>query len=337
MADMSTTQNTNPHRPSAIIPSDYRDLGAFYQGSSEAEWKIYNAYEHRHTYAQVEATGLVADGGDWGSYVDDPSVFHQGHYAKSASCDSCGATFAHGELYLHLPTNTLVAFGHTCASNMGLDTAARAAKAERTRILNQAYREVWLEEDPTTYAWLMEAPQGGGFASDLRRRFQSSKPELSFKQSQWAHKLARQAAEWQGANAELIRELEAAPEGSKLAELHWSYLGSGSLSEKATAWAWELVNAEPEPEAQPVPAGKGVEVTGKVIKTDWHENDFGDRKVMTVKTDAGWLVWGTVPSAIYSVQAGDTVTFVANLEASDRDPSFGFFKRPRKAELLEEV
>jgi hypothetical protein len=71
-----------------------------------------------------------------------------------------------------------------------------------------------------------------------------------------------------------------------------------------------------------------------VLSVKWQENDFGGREVMTVKDDRGFLVWGSTPHAIDSVQKGDRVRFVANVERSDRDETFGFFKRPRKAEVV---
>jgi hypothetical protein len=77
-------------------------------------------------------------------------------------------------------------------------------------------------------------------------------------------------------------------------------------------------------------------ITGTVVKTEWKESDFGSRQVMTVKvtTPEGiYLTWGTVPSAI-SAERGDVVNFTANFEVSDRDASFSFFKRPRKAAVL---
>lgn len=69
---------------------------------------------------------------------------------------------------------------------------------------------------------------------------------------------------------------------------------------------------------------------------------FGQTYKMVVRDDRGFKVWGTVPSAI----AGDVlpwnyygvtrVRFIADIDASDREDSFdfGFFKRPRKAELV---
>lgn len=85
-------------------------------------------------------------------------------------------------------------------------------------------------------------------------------------------------------------------------------------------------------EAQPVPTGKAITVTGTVTKTDVQYNDYGSRRVWTVLADAGWRVWGTIPSGCHA-EVGDRVTFTADVEPSD-DPTFGFTKRPRKAHTL---
>lgn len=81
----------------------------------------------------------------------------------------------------------------------------------------------------------------------------------------------------------------------------------------------------------PVITGAEVEISGVIVKTDLHTNDYGVRSVMTVKDDRGFLVWGTVPAKIDGVRKGDRVTFTASVEASNTDECFGFFKRPKKA------
>lgn len=70
-------------------------------------------------------------------------------------------------------------------------------------------------------------------------------------------------------------------------------------------------------------------ISGQVVKVDVQVNQFGSRSVMTVKSTAGWLVWGTIPSRLSDVQRGDNVTFTADVKRSDKDRTFGFFKRPR--------
>ena len=80
-----------------------------------------------------------------------------------------------------------------------------------------------------------------------------------------------------------------------------------------------------------------VEISGTILSAKEHEiGDFDCyRMVMTVKSDEGYIVWGTLPSAIYGDKRGDRIKFKCSLQQSDRDPKFGFFKRPRNASVLE--
>lgn len=89
--------------------------------------------------------------------------------------------------------------------------------------------------------------------------------------------------------------------------------------------------------ASPVPVtDERITITGTVIKIDYKENPYtGDsRKVFTVVSDEGFSVWGTVPSAIRSVEVEDRVQFDAGVSPSDRDATFGFISRPTKAKVL---
>jgi hypothetical protein len=54
---------------------------------------------------------------------------------------------------------------------------------------------------------------------------------------------------------------------------------------------------------------------------------------MTVRDDRGFLVWGSVPAALGGIEQGDRVQFNATVTKSDRDETFGFFKRPTKAQF----
>jgi len=59
---------------------------------------------------------------------------------------------------------------------------------------------------------------------------------------------------------------------------------------------------------------------------------------MTVKDNNGFVVWGSIPSIdgrVANCAKGDTITFSATVTPSDKDPKFGFFKRPTKATLTE--
>jgi len=112
------------------------------------------------------------------------------------------------------------------------------------------------------------------------------------------------------------------------------------VSEKGAKFEISQVQCKKEQAVVPAPIGRTV-ITGTVLKTEWKENGYDGRLVMTVKHADGWEVWGSVPGSLtrdeygrtsvdHIVRAGDVVTFTATIEASDR-PEFGFFKRPTKA------
>ena len=89
----------------------------------------------------------------------------------------------------------------------------------------------------------------------------------------------------------------------------------------------------------PVPEGR-IEITGKVKGFKETEDRFtyggGTILKMIVQDDRGFKVYGTVPSGL-RLERGDRVTFRATVEQSRDDEFFGFFKRPAKADVTEEV
>lgn len=108
----------------------------------------------------------------------------------------------------------------------------------------------------------------------------------------------------------------------------------GALTERQTAAALRIA-AEKATEPAPTPVVEGrIEIVGKVSTTKWVDNAYGGALKMLVLDDRGFKVWGTVPSAL-EVSQGDRVTFTATVTASTDDESFGWYKRPSKAEVLE--
>jgi hypothetical protein len=80
-------------------------------------------------------------------------------------------------------------------------------------------------------------------------------------------------------------------------------------------------------------AGKQT-IKGTVAKVKVVESDFGTTLKMIVHAEGDVAVYGTVPSAIYDVKIGDVVQFNADVQVSTTDSTFGFFKRPTKAQVL---
>lgn len=83
------------------------------------------------------------------------------------------------------------------------------------------------------------------------------------------------------------------------------------------------------------------DIRGQVVSLKWHTSRYGRREStvqkMVVRTAAGWAVWATVPTGlpVDAVAVGAQIEFQATVEPSDRDPLFGFAKRPTRAKILE--
>lgn len=84
------------------------------------------------------------------------------------------------------------------------------------------------------------------------------------------------------------------------------------------------------------PEGRIV-ITGIVLAFKLQSSQFGDTLKMLVQDDRGFRVWGSVPKSLDDAERESRIAFTATVTASDRDAKFGFFKRPTKAEILEEA
>ena len=85
--------------------------------------------------------------------------------------------------------------------------------------------------------------------------------------------------------------------------------------------------------AEPCPRGR-INITGVVLSIKEKSSKFGTVWKMLIKTEQGYLVWGTLPTSIHIAEKGDEVSLTASVEPSDNDNKFGFFKRPTQAVLI---
>jgi hypothetical protein len=257
-----------------------------------------------------------------------------GVYGEDLSrCDHCGASLLYGCILLHKPTGQHIHVGETCMGNRFTRSKAQFQamrkahqldrQAAEARVKAAQYRDAHADVD-----WVMLAECKSHFVQDVLGKL-NRYGDISDRQLEAIVKAAVQQIERDAVKATEVRV--------------------------------------------PVPTGKGIVIEGEVVSMKTQENDYGTREVMTVKvTDsegAFFLVWGTVPSSLEGswgvveycpthapvatdgemvgmtcqecatgyvgmAHKGDTVRFTANLEASDKDESFGFFKRPRKAEVV---
>src|SRR5580693_905040 len=91
------TNRTDPHRPGAIVPSDYTYLESYFLGSnSEDGPESYNLDIVQTICEGREAEGLEA-------------------FGKLGKCGICGVNFKYGDIWEHKATRQLVHVGHSCA------------------------------------------------------------------------------------------------------------------------------------------------------------------------------------------------------------------------------
>jgi hypothetical protein len=135
------------------------------------------------------------------------------------------------------------------------------------------------------------------------------------------------------------------------------------LTEKQLAAVEGIITRDAEHVASRRQLAEGRRVlTGTVVSVKEHFSDYGSAYKMTVELDGeGARVFGTVPGTIADAAywawreslaadaylgdfgsecwtealKGRRVTFVAKVERSERDESFGFYSRPTKAALVE--
>lgn len=291
---------TDIHRPSAIQPEDYCFVECVYNGPKQLDMFecMENADAKERVRKHMERTG--------GKYSQ---------HEHGGICHVCGACCNYQAIFYHPTTNTYIRTGEECASKLG-DGEAKAFNSMRRAIDNA-----------------MEAKAGKMKAQAILAEESLSRAwEIYCDKSITAYTLK-----------EMVGKL----------------VTYGYLSEKQFVFLRKLVNeidnaaaieaqrtAEYEA-AAPCPTGRVV-VEGEVVSTRVEDGQFGTQFRMLVKDDRGFKVWGSIPSSLHLVddepignwtptralRHGDRVKFTATLTPSDRDPKFGFAKRPTKAEFL---
>ncbi len=98
---------------------------------------------------------------------------------------------------------------------------------------------------------------------------------------------------------------------------------------------------------EPLPVGDFVAIEGTVRKVQERDTAYGTRMAIVVSGE-GWAVWGYSPrfqnvdlatgdlrdiADLYDL-VGERVRFYAAVQVSERDKSFGFFRRPKHPEPL---
>ena len=198
-------------------------------------------------------------------------------------------------------------------------------------------------------------------ASRARREARKAK-EMEAKAAAHQERVANARRRWDAVpgNTELAQQLHTLGEfGESLAEAldTWGCLTDRQAEAARKALARRA--AEAAAPTAPVPTGR-TEVQGTVVSVKDKVTQYGVSVKMVVRDDRGFKVWGTVPAALadaacqrwedslpegtwmgqyggeawFDTLQGSTVRFTAQLQPSDNDEAFGFFKRPTKAQFI---
>lgn len=304
---------TDVHRPSEIVPEDYVYVGVEHVKIENLGDVYFAQDQRRNIEAHMARTG--------GNYS---------HHAHGGNCMVCGNAFAHYTvLFYHPKSNSYVRMGQDCA--------------EKVDCMNtEAFRALTLLKDGVAAARQLKA--GKAKAQQILNDLGLSKAFVIYSAGPSASK---------------------SQEEDTVFNIVSKLVTYGSLSDKQVDFVHTLldrIERRPEIEAQraaeraaaaDVPVtDKRVTVRGTII-TKKNQEGFRGQVVtkILVKTEAGYKLWGTLPSAIEGyaarmvddvlrpafagAQVGDVVEFNARIERSKDDPKFGFFSRPTQAEIVE--
>lgn len=238
--------------------------------------------------------------------ADVRSLIEQGFRFTSAhgsgQCGHCGAHIRYAALMLHRETMGMIYVGETCLENR-FESDLTAAKFQALRKTAKLNRERKIKDERIL---------------DILE----------------AHPL-------------LDRAIKEGPSifGDFVADVLFKLTQYGELSDRQIEAVERSITRHDEREAEraakppaaPVPTG-AQHIVGTVVTVRADHNPYGPGHVfkMLVEGEDGWRVWGTMPSSLMGigVDKGTRVEFDATVQASDRDESFGFIKRPRKARVV---
>lgn len=219
----------------------------------------------------------------------------EGH--REDQCDHCGAHIKYFSVIEHIHTGEIITVGLNCTGRFASGDWNYYREFLKTQAINDRRERKWREAHP-----------------DLGIALQFC---LSAKAGRVASKIAHGLRQWgiSDKQTEVIRREYA------------DYLE-------------RLRKAETQPETT-CPAGRHT-VTGTVLSVKEVENNYAVSRwdpehiyKMLVQDERGFKVYGTLPGCFGRAIQGHRVTFRAEIEPSAKDPFFGIYKRPTKAECLD--
>lgn len=301
---------TDIHRPTTVEPTDYTFVDAYELSDREGNTDL------RHFTKDVDT--LLARGLRIADHLD------QSYWA--GVCGTCGQRgLTYVALMIHKTTGEFMVVGSTCISTtfesarLSLDAKqAAAAQARKEAKLLKAFNAAVAAE-----------------------------PVLAAAVAKLEQLHAIEGFQWRK-NEHTLKEIVTACRryGNGLSERQTPYVASliTWIDESIARVAkWAAEREAQQASASDAPTGRVV-VTGKVIKAEWREGVMGnDTMKITVLTDAGYMVWCSLPSDFKYTDdmytqpkdiKGKRIQMTVTLTPSEKDPKFAFGKIPKKASFV---
>lgn len=203
----------------------------------------------------------------------------------------------------HLPTNTNLSFGHICARRLDIkDKATFRLKF----ILSNATRNKIHQE---------KIAQRSKFETD-------NQPFVA------ALKTASQMTITNGFLLDLVYKFHDTLEVPSTRQVECFITSLTREIER------QKIRQEEQAQLTPCLEGK-ITIIGTIVAIKDHSTPYGHTWKMLVLDDRKFKVWGTLPNSFTTEDKGKRISFSAKIQKSEKDPSFGFFKRPTKAKYIE--
>jgi len=317
------------HRPSAIVPSEYEFVAHDYIGPASDDINFLRA-NRAYFRSHMARTGGKFSGHEHGG-----------------TCHVCGATALYIAKFYHPSTNSYIVTGEDCSEKMELGDA-HAFRVFRDKVV--AGREAAAGKNK---AKRILSDAGLLAAWELREAAEEKRAAFAAASNAWRKEhpepvLVSDASGYGCIEVGAPVWVDFTKDEYTALDIVGKLVKYGSVSDKALNFLGALVKriaeapalaakrATEAEAAAPVPVKEGRWlVEGEVLTVKSQEGRFGLQIKMLVKHADGFKLWGTVPAALAGIERGKRVSFVAAVERSDKDKSFGFFSRPAQAKIKE--
>jgi hypothetical protein len=296
---------TDTHRPSAIIPENYQFVSFHYHSEYDFLANITNMEVFS---AHMDRTGGKFAGHDHGG-----------------SCHICGAEALTTARFWHQPTNEYIICGETCADKLDFGNAMsfanfrKLAKAGIEAATGKAKAEKFLNDNALTHAWEIYSADKTMFEGG-----NSYGPDTGYDQ-QWEERTICDIV------GKLVRYGSVSDKQTNFLQTLLTKIDTRDEREAAQAAEHDLADSVPI-------TNDRIKIEGEILSVKvvdgYYKSQVKTVLKTLIRTEAGWKVWGTLPTAIDTAKRGNVVRLSAKVAVSKDDPKFGFFNRPSKAEIV---